>query len=80
MKTESNFIEFNNTKRIWAMSSIHSNYNSLKSINNHIEKNFTKGDKLVLGNIIGLGDKAKETIDSILSLRTALMAKFFETK
>ncbi len=78
MKTESNFIEFNNTKRIWAIGSIHSNYNSLKSINNHIEKNFTQGDKLVfLGNIIGLGDKAKETIDSILSLRVALMAKFF---
>ena len=78
MKTESNFIEFNNTKRIWAIGSIHSNYNSLKSINNHIEKNFTNGDKLVfLGNIIGLGKNAKETLSSVIDMTCMFSLKFF---
>ena len=63
MNIESNFVEFQNSKRIWAVGSIHSNYKSFKSIKSHLLLNFTQGDKLIiLGNVIGLGDKAKETI------------------
>ena len=32
MNTESNFVEFQNAKRIWAVGSVHSNYESFKSI------------------------------------------------
>ncbi len=78
MNKESNFIELKNVKRIWAIGSIHSNYESLQSIKNHILNNFNAGDKLIiLGNVIGLGEKARETISSILDLRLRLMAKFF---
>ena len=78
MKTETNFIEFKNIKRIWAIGSVHSNLESFESIKIHILKNFSKGDKLIfLGNIIGLGEKANQTISSILDLRFKLMAKFF---
>ena len=77
MDKQSNFIEFNNAKRIWAVGSIHSNLESLDSIKKHIINNFISGDKLIfLGNVIGLGDKAKETISSILELRLKLMAEY----
>ena len=75
MNTESNFIEFKNAKRIWAVGSLHSNYESFQSIKSYILKNFNSGDKLIfLGNVIGLGNKAKDTISSILNLRMKLMA------
>ena len=76
MNTESNFVEFQNAKRIWAVGSIHSNYKSFNSIKDHLLLSFVKGDKLIiLGNVIGLGDKAKDTISSIIDLRFKLMAK-----
>ena len=76
MNTESNFVEFQNAKRIWAVGSIHSNYKSFNSIKDHLLSSFVKGDKLIiLGNVIGLGDKAKDTISSIIDLRFKLMAK-----
>ena len=76
MNRESNFVEFNSAKRIWAIGSIHSKFESLNSIKKHIISNFNLGDKLVfLGNVIGLGIKSKETITSILDLRFKLMAK-----
>jgi len=77
LNTESNFIELKNAKRIWAVGSIHSNYDLFQSIKNHILANFQSGDKLIfLGNVIGLGDKAKDTISSILNLRLRLMARY----
>ena len=77
MKQESNFVEFINPIRLWAVGSIHSNLKSTESINKYILDNFDKGDKLVfLGNVIGLGKNAKETLSSILKLRFDLMAKF----
>ena len=77
MSTVSNFIELKNVNRIWAIGSIHSNLASLESIKKHILSNFNYGDKLIfLGNIIGIGDKAKETITSVLDIRFKLLAKF----
>ncbi len=77
MEKESNFIELNNTSRIWAIGSIHSNLEAFNSIKNYIIKNFKENDKLIfLGNVIGLGDYSKETISSILKLRVNLMSKF----
>ena len=77
MNKESNFVEFKNEGRIWAVGSIHSNLNSFNSIKNYILSNFKKGDKLVfLGNVIGLGNFSKETISSVIDLRFRLMSKF----
>ncbi len=77
MSKVSNFIELKNVNRIWAIGSIHSNFTSLKSIKNHILSNFQDGDKLIfLGNVIGIGEKAKETISSVLDLRFKLLARF----
>ena len=77
MDKETNFSEINNSNKIWAIGSIHSNLNAFNSIKRHILENFQKDDCLVfLGNIIGLGEKSKETLTSVLDLRNKLMAKF----
>ena len=77
MNKESNFIEFENVSRIWAIGSIHSNLHSFKSIKNYILENFKRDDKLVfLGNVIGLGPHSKETLSSIIDLRFTLMSKY----
>ena len=77
MSNLSNFVEFKNADRIWAVGSIHSNIKSFNLIKDHILKNFNENDKLIfLGNIIGLGNKAAETISKVLNLRFDLMAKF----
>tara|TARA_B100001287_G_scaffold276435_1_gene287246 strand:- start:248 stop:1060 length:813 start_codon:yes stop_codon:yes gene_type:complete len=77
LSTESNFVEFENCNRIWAIGSIHSNLDSFNSIKKYIISNFGEGDKLVfLGNVIGLGNKSKETLTSIIDLRFSLLSKF----
>ncbi len=77
MNNLSNFVEFKNTNRIWAVGSIHSNIDSFNLIKDHIVYNFKENDKLIfLGNVIGLGNEAAETISNVLSLRFDLMAKY----
>ncbi len=77
MKNSSNFSEIIDAKKIWAIGSIHSSLESFQSIKKYILSNFESGDKLIfLGNVIGFGDKSKETINDILQLRFNLMAKF----
>tara|TARA_Y100001970_G_scaffold283016_1_gene397169 strand:+ start:1284 stop:2096 length:813 start_codon:yes stop_codon:yes gene_type:complete len=77
LEKESNFVEFQNVSRIWAIGSIHSNLSSFNSIKKFILKNFKQGDVLVfLGNVVGLGSQTKETISSILELRFNLMSAF----
>jgi len=76
LSTVSNFVEFKNVNRVWAIGSIHSNFESLKSIKKYLLSNFTHGDRLIfLGNIIGIGGKAKETVSSVLDIRFKLLAK-----
>ena len=53
----------------------HSNLNSFNSIKNYILENFEMNDKLILGNIIGLGKSSKETLTSVIEFRFNLMSK-----
>ena len=78
MDKKSNFVDLKNASRIWAVGSIHSNLKSFNSIKNFIIHNFKKQDKIVfLGNVIGLGNFTKETLSSIINLRSILMSKYF---
>ena len=78
MEIQSQFIQLKYSKKIWAVGSIHSNYESFESIKKHIMKNFSSGDKIVfLGNIVGLGNDSKETLSSVIDMRNQLMSKFF---
>ncbi len=77
MNKTGNFVELNKLGKIWAVGSIHSNFNSFISIKEYILKKFKEDDKLIfLGNVIGLGDKSKETLSSVIDLRFNLMSKF----
>ena len=77
MNKESNFVEFKDPKRIWAIGSIHSNLKSFNYIKNFTLKNFKKGDKLIfLGNVVGLGKYSTETLSSVIHMRFELMSKF----
>jgi len=72
-----NFIELNEAERIWAIGSIHSNLDSFESIKDFIMSEFKQKDKLVfLGNVIGLGNHAKETLTEVNKLRFKIMSKF----
>jgi len=74
---KNHFIEIYNSKKIWAIGSIHSRLESFISIKEHLLKNFEKNDSLVfLGNIIGVGKESKRTLSSVIDLRNKLMAKF----
>ncbi len=78
MQSNSKFAELKCCNNIWAIGSIHSHLDSFELIKNHIIKNFSKNDKIVfLGNIIGLGNNAKETLSSAIDLRNQLMSNFF---
>tara|TARA_B100000886_G_C20333740_1_gene453535 strand:- start:111 stop:923 length:813 start_codon:yes stop_codon:yes gene_type:complete len=73
----SNFVELERSNKIWAIGSIHSNLKSFTSIKELIINNFKRNDKLIfLGNVIGLGNKSKETLSSVIDLRFNLMSKF----
>jgi serine/threonine protein phosphatase 1 len=78
MQNNSNFAELNLCNNIWAIGSIHSRADSFESIKEHIMKNFDSNDKVVfLGNVIGVGDFAKETLSSVIDMRMMLMSKFY---
>jgi len=78
VQNNSKFAELKFCNNIWAIGSIHSHLDSFELIKNHIIKNFSKNDKIVfLGNIIGLGHNAKETLSSAIDLRNQLMSNFF---
>lgn len=77
MQKETHFLEITNSKKIWAIGSIHSKLESFSSIKKHLLENFQQDDYLVfLGNVIGLGEKSKQTLSSVIDLRNKLMAKF----
>ena len=77
MNKVSNFVELEESDKIWAIGSIHSNLKSFNLIKKYILKNFERGDKLIfLGNVIGLGNQSKETLSSVIDLRFNLMSKF----
>ena len=77
MQKETHFIEITNSKKIWAIGSIHSRLESFSSIKKHLLAHFQQEDCLVfLGNIIGLGEESKQTLSSVIDLRNQLMAKF----
>ena len=78
MQKKNQFLEITNSKKIWAIGSIHSRLKSFISVKKYLLENFQKDDYLVfLGNVIGLGEESKQTLSSVIDLRNKLMAKFF---
>ena len=77
MDKKTHFIEITDSKKIWAIGSIHSRLDAFNSIKDYLLNRFEKDDYLIfLGNIIGLGNESKRTLASVIDLRNKLMAKF----
>ena len=77
MHSQSNFAELKFSQKIWAVGSIHSNFDSFESIKEHILKHFSQRDRLVfLGNVVGLGENSIETLSSVINMRNHLLSKF----
>ena len=77
MDNNNHFVEIKNSKKIWAIGSIHSRLEAFNSIKKFLLKKFEKDDCLIfLGNVIGLGHESKKTIASVIDIRNQLMAKF----
>jgi len=77
VKSNSKIIEIKNSKRIWAIGSIHGNIEGIENIHKYISKNFQEYDAVIyLGNIIGVGDYSIEVINEVIKFRLYLMAKF----
>lgn len=63
-------------RRVWAVGALHAEIDKLKRVHRELERRFARGDRLVyLGNMIGLGPAAIETIDELLRLRRVLLAR-----
>lgn len=62
-------------KRIWAIASIHSDYERLKALHAAIAQKYKAGDVVIyLGNIIGQGKEVIKTLNEVLYFRRALIA------
>ena len=76
-QNESAIAVLKGARRVWAVSSVHGEVDRLKAIHNQLEQYFTPGDRLVyLGNYLGYGPRIIETIDELLLIRRAMLARF----
>ena len=76
------FIDLGRPRRIWAVAAIHAEVDRLVKLHDDLGTRFRPGDRLVyLGNLIGRGSHALETIEELLMFRKALLAVpgMFET-
>ena len=68
------FIKLKNCKRLWAIGSIHGNLIGIENIHKYIFDGFNVNDKIIyLGNVIGVGERSRETINEIIKFRSKLM-------
>ena len=62
--------------RVWAIASVHGEADRLIRLQTAIRDRFQPGDRLVyLGNIMGRGPAVHESIDALLTFRTAVLAQ-----
>jgi serine/threonine protein phosphatase 1 len=63
-------------RRIWAVGAIHGDAERIRLLSEKLLPRFEPGDRLVfLGNYLGYGTSICETIDALLSLRRAFLAR-----
>lgn len=63
-------------RRIWAIGAIHGEINRLRSLCSKLVPLFEPGDRLVfLGNYLGYGASVRETVDELLKIRLAFLAR-----
>ncbi|MBI4182449.1 MAG: hypothetical protein HY521_00455 [Proteobacteria bacterium] len=76
MQDKTRFATLRAGRRVWALSAVHGELARLKAVHDHLEPRLGEGDRLVyLGNVIGRGTAARETIDEVLLFRRAVIAR-----
>lgn len=76
MSDQASFAVLNVPCRVWAVASIHSEHEHLARLHDTLAPRIISGDRLVyLGNMIGRGSGARQTIDEILRFRREFMAR-----
>jgi hypothetical protein len=69
------FARLHNSRRVWAVGSIHGEVEKLRRMHGIVQQRFEPGDRLVyLGNIMGRGPHVRATVDEVLRLRRKLLA------
>jgi hypothetical protein len=62
-------------RRVWAVGAVHGEIDRLRRVHRTIADCFEPGDRLVyLGNFLGHGEAIAETVDEIISFRSAVIA------
>lgn len=70
------FAHLRETRRVWAVGSIHGEARRLARVHDLIGERFYRGDRLVyLGNYLGLGDDVSATIDELLDFRRRVLGR-----
>ena len=76
MTDNRNFSILSTPCRIWAIASIHGEYDRLVGVCNALDPRIEPGDRLVfLGNILGHGPRIRETVDQALLFRRDFLAR-----
>lgn len=74
-KQDNRFSALGTPRRVWAVSSIHADVGRLTQVHDGILARITPGDRIVyLGNYTGFGDRARDTIDEILTFRRLVLS------
>jgi serine/threonine protein phosphatase 1 len=73
---ESRFAKLVSASRVWAVAAIHGQVDRLAALHSQLAHKFAPGDRLVyLGNYIGVGQDARETVTELLRMRRRLLAQ-----
>ncbi len=76
MSDNSSFAVLNTPCRVWAVASIHGEYEHLARLHAALAPRIISGDRLAyLGNVIGRGSSARQAVDEILRFRREFMAR-----
>jgi serine/threonine protein phosphatase 1 len=63
-------------RRVWAVAAIHGEAERLRRLHGRLAERFAEGDRLVyLGDYLGYGPAAAETLDALLAFRRAVLAR-----
>ncbi len=63
-------------RRIWAIASVHGEFERLASLHGKLEPALTHGDRIVyLGNLLGRGESVRQSIDELLRFRREILAR-----
>jgi len=72
---DSRFISLGTPQRVWAISAIHGEAQSLMTLHDRLYDHIMPGDRIIYhGNYIGYGNQPSETIDELLTFRRLVLA------